>query len=125
MSPFWPISHLLGILSQIMQIGWQPQSLNLSPEIQGENQLTGFHEELGASSKKHLSGVPGAHCDAASQVTSLGLGLGAWARTSASCLPSLHPVKRPPTAQRTTKMPLMSSGGHVHKVSVFFEANNS
>lgn len=76
MSPFWPISHLLGILSQVMQTGWQPQSLNLSPEIQGENQLTGFHEELGASSKKYLSGVPGAHCDAALQVTSLGLALG-------------------------------------------------
>lgn len=41
-----------------------------------KNQLTGLHEEFDASSEKHLSGVPGAHCDDASQVTILGLALG-------------------------------------------------
>lgn len=41
--------------------------VNLSLEMYGKkkNQLTGLHEEFGASSKKHLPGVPGAHCDTA------------------------------------------------------------
>lgn len=41
-----------------------------------KNQLTGLHKELYASSKKHLSGVPGAHYNLALQITSLGLTLG-------------------------------------------------
>lgn len=41
-----------------------------------KNQLTGLHKELYASSKKHLSGVPGAHSNLALQITRLGLALG-------------------------------------------------
>ena len=44
--------------------------------IEKKKQLTGLHKELYASSKKHLSGVPGARYNLALQITSLGPALG-------------------------------------------------
>lgn len=100
-APTSGLLHRLVILSQVMQTGWQPQCPDsIYPwKYSGKNQLTWFHEEFGAGSERHLSGIPGAHRSTASQVTSLGLALGPRLEHLCPASPAWVPAQRPHSSE--------------------------